>query len=128
MIMLKRKISGLAIILLVMSGSSVIFHKGGFMQETKVALAEDEEDDEEYEDEPVRVIDTDPENEKPAKTETKTIYTKLSDTVTQTTATVIRHDSDGDGAYDDEDEHPTINDNFIVKDADSNGIDDKYEQ
>ncbi|MDP1834161.1 MAG: hypothetical protein Q8L11_04510 [Candidatus Moranbacteria bacterium] len=127
--MLKRKIAGLAIVLLAMSGSGFILYERGFTQESGVALADDEDgDDEEYDDDQSRIINTDPEDEKIEKTETKTVYTKLSDTVTQTTVTVIRHDSDGDGTYDDEDEHPAINENFIVKDADNNGIDDKYEQ
>jgi len=74
------------------------------------------------------IINTSPTNNVAQKTETKTVYKKLSDTVSTNTVTTIRHDSDGDGIYDDEDPHPTINENFIVKDNNLNGIDDRYEQ
>jgi len=99
-------------------------------QYTKTAWAEEEEeeeDDEEEDDAPVKVIDTNPENNKTQKTEYMTVYRKLSDTVTTKTDTIIRHDSDGDGLYDDEDPHPTINEYFVVKDDNFNGIDDRYE-
>ena len=62
------------------------------------------------------------------KTEYKTITTKLSDTVTNTSIVETKHDSDGDGIFDEEDAHPTINEHFIVKDDNLNGIDDRYEQ
>ena len=97
-------------------------------QYVKIALAEDEEDEEDEEDDDsVRVIDTSPDNNTTQKTEYVTVYKKLSDTVSTTTDTIIRHDSDGDGLYDDEDQHPTINEYFIVKDDNLNGIDDRYE-
>lgn len=96
----------------------------------KNALADDET---EYESEdiqqaPVKVIDTNPSSNTKKKTEYITVYKKLSDTVTTKTDTITRHDSDGDGLYDDEDPHPTINEYFIVKDDNLNGIDDRYEQ
>ncbi|MDO8240653.1 MAG: hypothetical protein Q7T51_01595 [Candidatus Moranbacteria bacterium] len=87
-----------------------------------------DDDEEEYDDEDNRVINTAPESNVVQKTETKTIYTKLSDTVSTTTTTITKHDSDGDGMYDEEDPHPTINESFIVKDDNLNGIDDRYEQ
>jgi hypothetical protein len=59
--------------------------------------------------------------------ETKTINEKISDTVSRTTTTTTIHDSDGDGIFDNEDKYPNINDNFIVKDINLNGIDDRYE-
>jgi len=77
---------------------------------------------------PVKVIDTNPSSNTTQKTEYVTVYKKLSDTVTTTTDTITRHDSDGDGLYDDEDPHPTINEYFIVADNNFNGIDDRYEQ
>lgn len=98
----------------------------------KPILAEDDEEEEEEEDEEdderFEVIDTTPTKNETKKNETKTVTTKLADTITQTTSTTIRHDSDGDGKYDDADPHPTINEYFIVADANLNGIDDKYEQ
>jgi hypothetical protein len=77
---------------------------------------------------PAKVIDTSPSSNTKQKTEYITVYKKLSDTVTTKTDTITRHDSDGDGLYDDEDPHPTINEYFIVKDDNLNGIDDRYEQ
>lgn len=88
-------------------------------------LADDDDDDEE---ENFKVIDTTPSKEATQKTEYKTITTKLSDTVTKTAMTETEYDSDGDGIYDQDDTHPTINDYFIVTDDNLNGIDDKYEQ
>lgn len=98
-------------------------------QYLKTAWADDEEEDEEKEedDDSVKVIDTSPDNNTTQETEYTTVYKKLSDTVTTKTDTIIRHDSDGDGLYDDEDPHPTINEYFIVKDDNLNGIDDRYE-
>lgn len=104
-------------------------YSGNYQKIIQPVLAEDdEEEEEEDDDENFEVIDTTPAKNETKKNETKTIKTKLSDTVTQTTTTTIRHDSDGDGKYDDEDPHPTINEYFIVKDDDLNGIDDKYEK
>jgi hypothetical protein len=61
-------------------------------------------------------------------TETKTTTEKISDTVSRTTTITTRRDSDGDGIFDNEDKYPNINDNFVVKDENINGIDDRYEQ
>lgn len=95
----------------------------------KIARAEDDDEREHDDEKNFQVIDTNPDTSaKPQKTEYKTVYTKLSDTVSQQTIATIRHDSDGDGLYDDVDPHPTINENFIVKDDNLNGIDDRYEQ
>jgi len=104
----------------------IILAVAGFQ---RIAMAEDDEEDEREDDERVSsVIDTNPEKKNTKKTETITIYKKLSDTVTQVVTTITKHDSDGDGIYDDEDPHPTINEYFIVKDDNLNGIDDRYEQ
>mgnify|MGYP001466580516 CR=1 FL=1 len=93
----------------------------------KFARAEDDEG--ESDDEHVSsVINTSPDKKTTKKTETVTEYRKLSDTVTQIITTITKHDSDGDGIYDDEDPHPTINEYFIVVDDNLNGIDDRYEQ
>lgn len=82
-----------------------------------VSLAdEDEEDDEEND------------GESSSKVEYKTVYTKLPDTVVYAKKQIPRYDSDSDGLYDDEDPHPAINEFFIVKDDNLNGIDDQYEQ
>jgi uncharacterized membrane protein len=95
----------------------------------KRVLAEDENENERKDDGNVTtVIDTSPAKNTIKKTETVTEYRKLSDTITQLITTITRHDSDGDGLYDDEDTHPTINDYFIVADANLDGIDDRYEQ
>jgi hypothetical protein len=59
---------------------------------------------------------------------TETIYVKMPDKIVETPITTTRHDSDGDGLYDDEDPYPTINKFYIVSDANLNGIDDRYEQ
>ena len=117
--MLKQKkyISG--IFVLIVLGAMFLFWKNSF--------AEDELEDEKDDEGPVQVINTNPANKKAVKTETVTATKKLSDTVTEATTTVTRHDSDGDGLYDDEDPHPTINEYFIVKDDNLNGIDDRYE-
>lgn len=92
----------------------------------KIVRADDENerDDEEGR---VPTINTSPSNNTSKKTETKTIYEKLSDTVTRITETKTQFDSDGDGIFDEQDKHPTINDDYIVKDTNLNGIDDQYE-
>ena len=102
-----------------------IFSFAGFFvsHENKIAHAESEQEDDEY-----KVINTTPEKNSVQKTEYKTITTKLSDTVTNTSIVETKHDSDGDGIFDEEDAHPTINEHFIVKDDNLNGIDDRYEQ
>lgn len=114
---------------IVIFGSLVAAYYAGIHKKIiQPVLAEDDDEEEDKEDGNFEVIDTAPSKKDTKKNETKTIKTKLSDTVTQTTTTIIRHDSDGDGKYDDEDPHPTINEYFIVKDDDLNGIDDQYEQ
>jgi hypothetical protein len=103
----------------------IIIALSGFQKSVRAEDDKNESDDHES---PSTVIDTSPEKKSPKKTETITEYRKLSDIVTQIITTVTKHDSDGDGIYDDEDPHPTINEYFIVKDDNSNGIDDRYEQ
>jgi len=95
----------------------------------KYVLADNETESDSEDGKPVTsVINTSPAKKSTKKTETVTEYRKLSDTVTQVLTTITRHDSDGDGIYDDEDPHPTINEYFIVVDDNLNGIDDRYEQ
>lgn len=77
---------------------------------------------------PVFADEDEDENEDSLKIEYKTVYAKLPDTVAYITKKIPRYDSDGDGLYDDEDTHPEINEFFIVKDDNLNGIDDRYEQ
>jgi uncharacterized membrane protein len=77
---------------------------------------EDNEDSEEFEEREVQ------------ETISETSYQQVSDNVQKETVTTTLFDSDRDGIFDDEDTHPTINDFFIVKDDDKNGIVDKYEQ
>lgn len=111
-----------------MTAIAVTDHK--YVQSVWAADEEDNDDDDEKEIKApatVKVIDTNPSNNTTQKTEYVTVYKKLSDTVSTTTDTITRHDSDGDGLYDDEDSHPTINEYFIVKDDNLNGIDDRYE-
>lgn len=115
----------LIIIGAVIFGGWISFHDYEVVQKTKIVLAEDEEDEEDERDEDRE----DEEDEKEVKeTEYKTEYVKLSDTVSTKTTTVTKYDSDGDGVLDEKDPHPTINDNFVVKDDNFNGIDDRYEQ
>ena len=125
-----KKIVSSMVIFTLIFGFGKIFNKAGFVDMINIVLADDENDDAEETDEGEysQIINTNPEERESSKVETRTISTRLSDTVTQTTTTTTKHDSDGDGIYDDDDSHPTINDNFIVKDANFNGIDDRYEQ
>ena len=120
-----RKLISSVGVLLIVFGLGMVWHKYSYVDSIKIALADD---DYEEDDRRASVIDTAPTNNNSQKTETKTTYTKLSDTVSTETTTVTKHDSDGDGIYDEEDPHPTINENFIVKDNNLNGIDDRYEQ
>lgn len=102
----------------------IFFHDYEVVQKTKIAMAEDEEDEEDEEDDERE----DEEEDEVKKTEYVTEYVKLSDTVSTKTTTVTKYDSDGDGILDEQDAHPTINENFVVKDDNLNGIDDRYEQ
>lgn len=119
-----KKLFALAGIAIMISISAVIISN---RQYAKIAWAEDDEVEERDDDAPVKVIDTSPDKNTTQKTEYVTVYKKLSDTIIMKTDTITRHDSDGDGLYDDEDPHPTINEYFIVKDDNLNGIDDRYE-
>ncbi len=123
--MKKRKAKIFSIIL----ASFFIFVLAFFVAEkmNRPVHADSESDGGESDDGHFQVINTNPSNDKPQKTETKTITTRLSPTVTQIVTTTTRHDTDGDGLYDDVDPHPTINENFIVKDNNLDGIDDNFE-
>jgi len=124
--LLKSKFKIIFLIVVVIFGSVIIANHFEIYQKIiKPVFADDEEeeDDDHYE-----VINTSPSGSSAKKSETKTITTKLADTITQTTTTTVKYDSDGDGKYDEEDPHPTINEYFIVKDDNLNGIDDQYEQ
>jgi hypothetical protein len=74
----------------------------------------------------MKIIDTNSDNKKMQGAE-RTVTGIANPYGTQITTTT-RRDSDGDGVYDNEDLHPTINEYFIVKDDNLNGIDDRYEQ
>jgi hypothetical protein len=87
----------------------------------QLAKADDSEDD-------LRIIDTNPKNNQVQTVAPTTVTTNVKSNVTQEITTTVKVDSDGDGILDEEDLHPTINNNFIVKDDNLNGIDDRYEQ
>lgn len=62
---------------------------------------------------------------------TETVVTEkitISETVSKEIITTTRKDTDGDGIFDEQDDHPQVNDHFIVKDDDRNGIVDSYEK
>lgn len=127
----KKIIGLLSVVIAIVIGFNTTTVKNKIFETTNIVQAEDEEDEEEGEeedDDDREAIDTSSDNATAKETETKVIYTKLSDTVSTVTTTITRHDSDGDGMYDDEDPHPSINENFIVEDGNLNGIDDRYEQ
>lgn len=77
---------------------------------------EDEEDEEDEEDD-----DSD------SKPETVTTRVKLPDQIIKRLITETIYDSDGDGVFDPDDSTPNLNDIFIVKDDNLNGIADAYE-
>lgn len=84
----------------------------------KIVLAEDEhEDEDEHEQEDSRTYEP----------LIETYSQQVSDYVSQETVQTTVFDSDKDGIFDDEDKNPNINDFFIVKDDNLNGIVDKYE-
>lgn len=127
----KKIIGLLGVVIAIVIGFNMVTVENKIFEKTNIVQAEDEEneeEDEEDDDDEREVIDTSADNATAKETETKVIYTKLSDTVSTVTTTITRHDSDGDGLYDDEDPHPSINENFIVGDGNLNGIDDRYEQ
>jgi hypothetical protein len=94
----------------------------------QIVRAEDDDEGDDDEDERVPVINTSPSGNTSKKTEYKTIYEKLSDTITRITKTTTQFDSDGDGIFDEQDKNPAINDGYIVKDDNLNGVDDQYEK
>lgn len=53
---------------------------------------------------------------------------KAETTTSSSTRTIILKDSDGDGILDAEDPHPEVAEIYIVKDENSNGIVDQFEQ
>jgi hypothetical protein len=123
-----KKVTKIAILILAIASLFLVLSRFPFWKKQNpgvpvgnyfpaVLAEDDDEEDDEDEDE----------DDSESETKTETVYVKLSDTVTQKVETTTRHDSDGDGIYDDEDKYPKINDNFIVKDENLNGIDDKYE-
>lgn len=105
------------------------------VQQTLIAWAdeeedeEDERDEEEDEEDENEAEESDDEEVKEIKTTTyKTVTTKLPDQIVERKTETLWQDGDGDGLYDEEDPHPTINDYYIVSDTNLNGLDDRYEQ
>ena len=82
----------------------------------KIVLADDEEEGEEYYYETELYAPV-----------TESYSSRLSDEVTSRTTRTTIFDSDRDGIFDEKDKYPGINDFFIVKDDNLNGIVDKYE-
>lgn len=90
-------------------------------------IAEDEKDDYEEDEDDENENEKGDDNDKKKKEETVTYYVRLSDQITRETTIKTITDSDGDGIYDNEDNNPTINNNYITKDENLNGIVDTYE-
>lgn len=112
--------------------AGLFLFSGSFDKQGLIVRAEEEDEGEDREDSEERAPQIPAEQPKETKqtapkTEYKTIYRQLPATTVETPVTTVRHDSDSDGLYDDEDAHPTINDYFIVKDDNLDGIDDRYE-
>ena len=104
---------------------ATVFGIGYLYVHTSYAESDDDETDSEN---IFGVINTSSSSSLPQATAPTVATTELSATVTQTTTTTIKHDTDKDGIYDDVDSHPTISEFFIVKDANLNGVDDRYEK
>lgn len=86
---------------------------------------DDNEDEEEYEKE-----DEEDEEDGGQSTTTEVTTEKIiiSETVSKEVVTTTHKDTDGDGVFDEQDQYPNINDHFIVKDENKNGIVDTYEK
>ena len=94
---------------------------------------EDIEDREDEEDEDGDEREEDTEDDSAVKTiaQAETVTTEtvtISETQSKEIVTTTKNDKDGDGVFDDDDDYPEINDHFIVKDDDRNGIVDLYEK
>lgn len=118
--MFKLKILFVALLIFLCSGLVFIYNQKNNNNLFQVVLADDDDDDDDEDD--------DDDDGDDSKIKYKTIYTQLPDTVVYVTKKVPRYDGDSDGMYDDVDPHPTINDFFIVKDDNLNGLDDQYEK
>lgn len=94
----------------------------------KTVLAEDDEDDDEEDEEDDEDDDEDDEDDDFKETTTEVYSTQISNEVRRETVKNTFFDNDRDGIFDNEDKNPTINDFFIVKDDNRNGIVDEYEQ
>ena len=125
-----KKISILILVLILVSGGLFLMRDYTLkvVKESKIALADDDDEEDEKDDEDEEDEEDEDEGEKKQETKTEVKYVKLSDTVSRTTKTITKYDSDGDGILDEQDPYPTVNENFVVKDDDLNGIDDKYEE
>lgn len=100
---------------------------------TFVLANENDESEDEYEyDRTIALVTEDQQiSEQAEKISTdvqNTETVKVSDTVTKEITTIIKKDRDGDGVFDEQDQFPDINDHFIVKDDNNNGIVDTYEK
>lgn len=121
----RKKILSVGVLMFILAFSFFVFNisskfNGDF--EIKNVLAEDDEDESEDEGE------GEDEEKEIQKATSETSYEQISDNVRKETIKTTLFDSDRDGVFDNEDAHPTINDFFIVKDDDKNGVVDKYEQ
>jgi hypothetical protein len=94
----------------------------GIFSYSVVAQENEEEDQIVYEDDEKTADDTS------AKNTVVTETVVVSDTISKEITTTTQSDTDGDGIFDQEDQYPIINDHFIVKDDDRNGIVDVYEK
>lgn len=114
-------LSGLIILLALSLFASEIFQKEKSFVESKIVLADDNDEDEEDD-------DKDDDNKKVYETIVETSYVQVSANVKKEITKTTLFDSDRDGIFDEEDEHPAINNFFIAIDQNKNGIVDKYEQ
>lgn len=106
----------------VMLASLVLFAAFAF------ARAEDDENENDDDDERETTVQSAPSTSSSQKTVTKTIILEPERKVTTTQIRDVQvPDSDRDGLADENDPHPAIPEQLIVKDDNLNGIDDRYE-
>ncbi len=127
--MYRQYLSKHMVVSLAMLISVVIFIFSILFSRIAVAV----EDDDEYE-QAEDVVNHDVENDRKyvaVVDQTPVVTTEkitVSETVSKEITTTTQSDVDGDGVFDDKDEYPNINNYFIVKDDNRNGIVDTYEK